>query len=216
MPLPVITYFDIRARAEPIRLILEELEIPYDDRRIDDEVWVSMKKETPFGRLPSYRDGNLEIFQSHAIYRHLARTHSLYGDSEDERVRCDVIEEAFSELNALIGTAPWRQNFEKTRVDFVAKELSPRLGQLERFLETNPLGTEFWVGSSITFVDLIAFAHLDCTGVMFPEAMAAHPTLLKFCDGISSRPRIAAYLGSDRWPSATQYGPRGKIFDSDL
>jgi glutathione S-transferase len=216
MPKPVLTYFDIRARAEPVRLILEELAISYEDRRVAAEEWASMKKETPFGRLPSYRDGGLEIFQSHAIYRHLARTHRLYGESEEEHVRCDVVEEALSDLNTLIGMAPWRDDFEKTRGDFVAKELSPRLGQLARFFETSPAGRGFWVGASLTFVDLIAFAHLDCTGVMFPEAMAAHPALLKFCDGIASRPRITAYLESDRWPSATQYGPRGKIFGSDL
>lgn len=33
---PVITYFNIRGRAEVIRLIFEELGIEYEDRRITD------------------------------------------------------------------------------------------------------------------------------------------------------------------------------------
>ena len=38
----------------------------------------------------------MEIFQSHAIIRHLARVHDLYGSTEAEKIRCDVIEEALS------------------------------------------------------------------------------------------------------------------------
>ncbi len=91
-------------------------------------------------------------------------------------------------------------------------ELSPVLERLERFLRTNEMGTSFWVGSSLTFVDLIAFAVLDCTGAMFPEALAHHPVLQRFCDEFARRPRIAAYLRSSRRPPAIQYGPEGKIY----
>jgi hypothetical protein len=69
----------------------------------------------------------------------------------------------------------------------------------------------FWVGSSLTFVDLIALAHLDCSGSMFPEAIRGHFALQEFCDGIARRPRIAAYLRSNRRPRGIQYGPGGRI-----
>ena len=212
MAKPTITYFDIRARAEPIRLILEELGIEYDDQQVSADDWAELKSKTPFGWLPAYREGDLEIWQSHAIYRHLARVHDLYGSGEEERVRCDVVEEALADLNSLIGRAPWRPGFDKTRADFIRSELSPVLERLERFLRTNETGTSFWVGSSLTFVDLIAFAVLDCTGAMFPEALAQHPVLQRFCDEFARRPRIAAYLRSSRRPPAIQYGPEGKIY----
>ncbi len=211
MERPTITYFDIRARAEPIRLILEEMAIAYDDHQITDDEWINLRPTTPFGWLPCYRDDEYEIWQSHAIYRHLARVHSLYGTTEAEHTRCDVVEEAFADLNALIGKAPWRPGFDQARADFIERELLPLLDRLERFLCGNQQGPAFWVGASLTFVDLIAFAHLDCTGSMFPEAMAGRTALQAFCDGIASRPRIAAYLSSDRRPTGVQYGPKGKI-----
>ena len=214
MPKPTITYFDIRARAEPIRLILEELSVDYEDRRVRAEDWPELKPKTPFGRLPSYCEADLEIWQSHAIFRHIARVHDLYGSTESDRVRCDVVEEAFADLNNLVGRAPWRPEFDETRNDFIANELSPALAQLECFLQTNETGTSFWVGSSLTFVDLIAFAHLDCTRAMFPEATVQHPLLQEFCTGIAKRPRIAAYLRSSRRPPAIQYGPKGKIYET--
>ncbi len=85
------------------------------------------------------------------------------------------------------------------------------LDRLELFLRGNSQGSSFWVGSALTFVDLVALAHLDCTGSMFPEAMPDHPTLHEFCDGIARRPRIAAYLHSERRPRGIQYGPGGRI-----
>jgi glutathione S-transferase len=211
-----LTYFDGRARVEPIRVILEELAIPYEDQKVSFETWGQMKNDTPFGALPSYREGDLEIFQSHAIIRHLARVHDLYGSTEAERVRCDVIEEAFSDLNELVGKAPWRTHFERERADYVANELGPALDRLERFLGSNQNSGGFWVGSSLTFVDLIAYAILDSTGAMFPEAFEKCPALREFCDEIARRPRIAAYIESGRRPATIQIGPRGPIYNSDF
>ena len=211
-----ITYFDARARIEPIRVLLEELAIPYEDKRLSFDEWVEMKSETPFGALPSYRNGNEEIFQSHAIIRHLARVHDLYGETESDRIRCDMAEEAISDLNELVGKAPWRNNFENERAGFVANELSPMLGGLERFLKSNRAPEGFWVGSSLTFVDLIAFAVLDCTATMFPEALGQHVILDDFCTRMSRRERVAAYIKSDRRPKIIQIGPRGAIYDNNF
>jgi len=88
---PVITYFDVRARAEPIRMMLEEKAVAYAERRIHMEEWPALKPTLPFGQLPYYDEGSLRIFQSHAIYRYLARKHDLYGTDETERVRCDMV-----------------------------------------------------------------------------------------------------------------------------
>jgi glutathione S-transferase len=216
MPDVTIVYFEGRARVEPIRLILEELAIPYDDQRVSFEAWVEMKSETPFGALPSYREGDMEIFQSHAIIRHLARVHDLYGSTEAERVRCDVIEEAVSDLSELVGKAPWKPDFANGRADYVSNELVPALERLERFLISTQNPGRFCVGSSLTFVDLIAYAILDSTGAMFPEAMEKCPSLREFCSRMASRPRIAAYIDSDRRPALIQIGPKGPIYDSDF
>ncbi len=46
-----IAYFEARARIEPIRVLLEEMAIPYEDQRISFEAWAQMKSNTPFGEL---------------------------------------------------------------------------------------------------------------------------------------------------------------------
>jgi glutathione S-transferase len=36
---PQITYFDVRGRAEPIRLLLEETGVAYEDLQITSDQW---------------------------------------------------------------------------------------------------------------------------------------------------------------------------------
>lgn len=60
----VLTYFDIRGRVEPVRLLLEDAGIPYEDRRRFD--WKSEKlnkAKYPFGQLPAISVGDLHIAQ---------------------------------------------------------------------------------------------------------------------------------------------------------
>jgi len=64
---PLLTYFDVRGRAEVIRLILEETETPYRERRVKVEEWPALKPTMPFGQMPTYAEGDLFIVQSHAI-----------------------------------------------------------------------------------------------------------------------------------------------------
>jgi glutathione S-transferase len=88
---PVITYFAIRGRAEPIRLILEELGIKYLDNPVAGADWRELKAQMPFGKVPMFEDGEFTIHESHAIYRYLARKYDLYGENENECIQCEML-----------------------------------------------------------------------------------------------------------------------------
>ena len=51
-----------------------------------------------FGQLPCLQHGQLELAQSHAIERYLARRHGLYGNSDAEAAMIDVICEGEADL----------------------------------------------------------------------------------------------------------------------
>lgn len=57
-----LTYFNLRARAEPARLILAYAGVKYTDHRIpypgdDPKPWAEMKPSTPYGQLPLLQFG---------------------------------------------------------------------------------------------------------------------------------------------------------------
>lgn len=205
---PELTYFDIRGRAECIRLLLEEVGVAYDDRQVTNAEWQDMKPRTPFGQLPMVRIGHVELVQTQAIMRHLARAHGLCGESEADRTRCDTAVEAIRDADNHLGAVVWRPGFEENRNSIIENELPERLVPLERFFAGNSTDAPFWAGTSLTFADIIAFDYLENTEALFPGALSATKKLVAFRDQIAQRPKIEAYLQSGRRPDAIMYGPK--------
>jgi glutathione S-transferase len=95
MPSIKLTYFDLRARAEPARLILAQAGQKYDDVRLPapwDNIapWQEMKPKTPFGQLPVLCFDGVEIAQSMAVARFLGREFGLAGATNVENALMDA------------------------------------------------------------------------------------------------------------------------------
>jgi glutathione S-transferase len=204
----VLTYFDIRGRAECVRLLLEEAGVVYEDRQITNAEWQKLKPRTPFGQLPLLQIGDVELVQTMAILRHLARTYGLSGETEAEQTRCDIAIEAIRDADHNLGSIVWTPGFERNRGSIIENDLPGHLVPLERFLAEGLAGGSFWAGESITLADVVAFAYLENTEALFPGALSSTPKLAEFRDQMAARPHIHAYLESGRRPDAIMYGPR--------
>ncbi|KAG9328190.1 hypothetical protein JZ751_016308 [Albula glossodonta] len=53
-------------------------------------MWHLMVNSVP--QLPYLEDGDRKIVQSNAIMRYIARKHNMCGESEDEKIRVDILE----------------------------------------------------------------------------------------------------------------------------
>jgi glutathione S-transferase len=198
--LPTLTYFDVRGRAEVIRLILEETGQPYRERRIQITEWAALKSTFPFGQVPLYEEGELSIPHSHAIYRYLARKHGLCGGSEAERIRTDVVEETFVDLQNALGTFYWSPQFHEKRDEYESTTLPALLDKAQWLLVQNRGGDGYWVGEGLTFVDFCAWHFLDYVRPFSQRTLDRFEKLAAFKRRIESRPRVAAYLTSERRP----------------
>jgi len=197
---PLLTYFNVRGRAEVIRLMLEETATPYRERRVSVEEWPTLKPTLPLNQLPIYEEDDLYIFQSHAIYRYLARKFNLQGRNERERIRCDIVEETMIEAQSVVGTFYWSPDFAKKRDEFEATTLQEVLRKMQRVLEQNNNGNSFWVGDELTLGDFVAWHALDYVRPFSQKSIDRFEKLSAFKQRFESRPRIAAYLKSDRRP----------------
>ena len=77
-PKITLTYFNVEAAAEKVRLALVMTGTPFEDKRINFEEWGAMKPTTPYGQLPlmtiTNADGSTKTFaQSVAMMRWVAR-----------------------------------------------------------------------------------------------------------------------------------------------
>lgn len=67
--------------------------------------------QLPFGQLPLLQIDGLELVQSQAIVRYLARRSGLQGLTSDEVVKCDMIAEAVRDLLSLATSAPFKRKY---------------------------------------------------------------------------------------------------------
>lgn len=199
--LPKLTYFDVRGRAEVIRLLLEETGTAYTEHRVSLAEWPTLKPTLAFGQLPLYEEAGIVLNQSPAIYRHLARIFNLYGDNEEERTRCDIVQETFVEAQLNIGGFFWNPEFEKLRDNYAAVELPALLERLQKLFDVNTTNSGYWVGRRLSYVDFIAWHTLDYVRAFSQETLDRYEKLARFRENISTRPKIAAYLASSRRPA---------------
>jgi len=164
--------------------------------------------------MPVYREGDLEIPETFAILNYLGRKHNLLGTDEPTRIRCDVAIEAFRDLGQRMATVfgALTTMSEEARTAFIETDLPEQVAMLEAFYQSNPDKAGYWAGSSLTIADIAAFHAIEGVKNRFPKIIEKFEHLTAFLDFIAARPKIKAYLASERRPAALFYGPKGKIY----
>lgn len=195
-----LTYFDVRGRAEPIRLLLALAGVSFEDRGMTGEQWAGHKAESPLGQLPylTERDGDSvqHVPQTMAIVRHLARVHGLDGKTEGERLAADVAAETALDLRVahsqLRFSAAW--NDEAAKAKFVAETVPVHLARIDKLL-----GEQTWAAASTpTYADIVVFEALDRLVGAWPDVLAGWPRLGAFCQRVQALPQLKVYLASRR------------------
>jgi glutathione S-transferase len=136
------------ARDMRVRWAFEEVGQPYEVRLVSFQEMKepSYRELQPFGQIPGYREGDLELFESGAIVFHIAEKRAGLLPKE-EKARARAIAWMFSALNTVEPPIVERSNcflFERDkswyndrlpildeRVHVRLKELSARLGDAE-------------------------------------------------------------------------------------
>ncbi|OWK17547.1 GSTP1 [Cervus elaphus hippelaphus] len=72
---------------------------------VTKESWLQgpLKASCLYGQLPKFQDGDLTLYQSNAILRHLGRTFGLYGADEREAALVDMVNEGLEDLRRCCG-----------------------------------------------------------------------------------------------------------------
>ena len=188
-----LTYFNLRARGEPCRLLLAYGGVKYEDTRIPyppDVQWTRMKPKTDFGQLPILNWDGVEICQSMACARFIAREVGLAGNTSMEQGQVDEIVDVIQDLiNSWV-----KLYFAKDEAglkNFADVTLQTALGQLEKKLESR--GGQYFVGNNLSWADLHVFMYL---GDLDKAAYAKYPKLVSLYERVGDLPNIKAWVES--------------------
>eukprot|EP00026_Physarum_polycephalum_P017997 Phypoly_transcript_19418.p2 GENE.Phypoly_transcript_19418~~Phypoly_transcript_19418.p2 ORF type:complete len:222 (-),score=32.16 Phypoly_transcript_19418:25-690(-) len=213
-------YFQIRGLAEPIRLLLEDAGVKYEDIRIPTPEWHAGKKNDyanmgpcPFGQIPVLEDNGFAMTQSSAIIRYLAKAHGYYGGDAKIQYICDAVDDGVNK--------DWRRpyveiaypddasQYPDLKAKYIDGPLKKYLGIFEQILKNNDGGQHFIAGKDITFADFVLWEMVDVSHGLAPSCLAHYPLLVAYHKRIAERPNIKTYLASGRRPHQVNNSPYG-------
>jgi len=189
-----LTYFDLKGRGEPIRLIFAAAGENYDDDRIKFENWESVKPTTLWGSLPILHVGDKSLGQSLTICRYLGRKFNLIGANEWEAAKCDEYADAMNDLFLELVKFAYEKNEEK-KAEYKLAFLTSAPKYLDKFEAIqNDNGGSFLVGKSMTWADIFIADKLRSFEETVDGILNAYSNLRNLKDAVYSSPAIKAYI----------------------
>ena len=213
---------EIQGRGEFVRLALEEAGADYVDvaRQAGKGLGVTALLRFLNGRNithppfapPFLQAGRLVIGQTANILLFLGGRHGLAPKEEGGRfwthelqlTIADFLVEVHDTHHPVASGQYYEDQKKEARrraADFLENRLPKFLGYFERLLASQR-GQKYLVGAKLTYVDLSMFRMIAGLSYAFPNAMArvarGHKRLFALHARIQERPRISAYLASER------------------
>jgi len=210
----------IQGRGEFVRLALEEAGADYSDvarekggmqamtRLLESDVVARPAFASPF-----LKAGRLLIGQTANILLFLGGRHGLAPKDEAGRLWthqlqltiADLVVEAHDTHHPIASGLYYedqKREAKRRAEDFRDNRLGKFLGYFEDVLTRNPRGSNHLVGARLTYADLSLFQITEGLCYAFPRAMKRAsrraPKVMALRDRVAQRPRIAAYLASER------------------
>ena len=218
----------IQGRGEFVRLALEEAEADYVDvareaggegamiRLLDGE-----EVERPPFAPPYLKAGRLLIGQTANILFYLGPRHELVPASEAGRLWAhqlqltiaDFVDEVHDTHHPIASSLYYedqRPEAKRRTCDFLKSRVPKYVGYFEKVLGRNKARGGHLIGARLSYPDLSLFQVLAGLRYAFPRAMGRlepnYPRVAALHNIVAGRPRIAAYLASNRRIAFNQEG----------
>ncbi|XP_036076565.1 glutathione S-transferase P isoform X1 [Rousettus aegyptiacus] len=234
-----IVYFHARGRCEAMRMLLADQGQSWKEEVVTRETWLQgpLKASCLFGQLPKFQDGDLTLYQSNTILRHLGRSLGPRVRTEACSAAChlpcsmlpcmwtrgpaqpglygkDQREAALVDM-VNDGVEDLRRlcvhlihhDFEEGKARYM-QELPGHLKPFETLLAQNQGGQSFIVGNQISFADYNLLDLLLNHQVLAPGCLDSFPLLSAYVARLSARPKLKAFLASPEHVNRPVFGGR--------
>jgi len=201
-----VVYFAGTGRAEIIRWMLAYAKAPFEDVRLKQNEWPSVKKNYPTEQLPilEYTDPKTNkvthMVQSATIIRAVAGFTGLAGRTAHDAIEADQAFECIRDVMEACYHALMEKDSERkeTLQKKLKDDVMPRmLCHLESKVKEN--GGKYLTGSSLTYGDFaiatfVDFKKTNCTSDEFTTFEKTYPCLANLAKTIENNHEVKAYL----------------------
>ncbi|XP_075258438.1 glutathione S-transferase class-mu 26 kDa isozyme 51-like [Convolutriloba macropyga] len=196
-------YWNFRGLIEPIQLVLEYLEFPYEITKYEYSQageWFDKDKKNlglEMPNMPYLIKGDFKLTQSAAILKYLGRIGGLYpsSGSDEEMAKIDEIMETLLDFRLKFVLLCINPDFDNIKAGYF-KSLPTFLDLFENRLSD---GRKWLKGDHIFVGDFQFWTTLDFHECMEPNVFEKYPKIKQFKNDFESIPQIARYLASDKF-----------------
>ncbi|CAD6195768.1 unnamed protein product [Caenorhabditis auriculariae] len=199
-------YFPYRGFAEVSRQLFALANVEYEDIQITLDQWQSKKEEMPFAKLPVLEVDGVQIPQSLAIARFLARKFGFAGKNPIEEALVDALADQYKEFYTEMADFFYRASgFKEGDVEEAKnRALIPArdkfFSYLGKYLKKSKSG--FLFDGGLTYADLIIVDNMTALISFYPEYLNGFPEIQAWYDKVVNVPAIKARIESrPKWPA---------------
>ena len=202
MPKYKIKYLNLRARAEPIRLLFNYVQHPFEDSRENFLEFTKYKDKLPLTHLPKLVvDGQLELSYTSVILAYLGEKFGLEAETAEEKAVCAQLAQRINIhfdyikpfVNCLLGLIPAEKLpalADQCFLPCITEDFGP---VFERQLEVNNTG--YLVGDKLTWIDFYTAAFADLAlSYGRHDILDRFPRVLHHCRAVHSLPQLQQHI----------------------
>ncbi|PAV74293.1 hypothetical protein WR25_24833 [Diploscapter pachys] len=201
MPSYKLYYFEGRGLCEASRQLFALADVPFEDIRLAGDKFMELKPTFPYGQVPVLEIDGVQIPQSVAIARFLAKKFGFAGKTEVEQALvdgiCDQWKDFYVEIKPYfygsLGICPpgW-EDLEKAKTEVLIPARDKFFGFLKNLLNKNKNG--FLVECGVTYADLFIVDNMTSLVGWVPEYFEGHPEIEAYYKRVQEIPKLKAWL----------------------
>lgn len=190
-------FFHITPNPMKIAFFLEETGLAYQLNPVDtlkgEQHAPDFVKINPNAKTPALLDNGVRVFDSTAILLYLSEQNNvLSGAAEDRAEILSWMMFIATGVGPYSGQAAHFKNVAPEKFDYAINRYQREVQRHYQVLEDHLAGRDYFVGDSLSIVDVSAWGWIDRVDLPLGEdALDAYPNLQRWFNNINSRPAVA-------------------------
>ncbi len=206
----LLCYWQVRGRVQPVRYLLEYLQLPYEEKRYDlasyEDWFVKDKPNYPgdFPNLPYMKDGERFVSETEAIYRYIcykSGRKDLLGKTEDDEITVSSTRWVIYDAVQSVGELAYNPVYESIKESTLEEKVLPKLSNISKFL-----GDKEFLQGYLTYNDFILFELLEILLAMKSDVIDQLQNIKEFHAKFKEQKFMKEYFASSRFIFRPFYG----------
>ena len=188
-------YYHATPNSTKVALLLEELQLPYEIIAVDifkgEQHKPEFLKINPNGKVPALVDGDITIFDSHAILLYLADKAKKFipTGSKEKATMLSWLEFVATGLSPFSGQAVHFLHYAPESLPYAKNRYVKEVERHYRVLDDHLATFKFLAGNEYTIADMALWGWANSAGYVTGEkGLIDYPHLKKFVETIAARP----------------------------